>query len=317
MNRRQFVSRVSLGAAAACTPLAHSSLAASASAHVNIRFVGMMTFLERTDRSFLVATPGHHAFHHMTHTPFLMARKGSAVAKALGMVAVPGVIPAAFDTSLIGSNPAEFVFLNLDNTAVDIVSGSEPSVTNDAREMAILNKIAPGKRVRGNVEKWAASTVSLRGGRIEDSSGHPDAGKVWAFGNYKQRLTDAVNFKNTAGATTAIRLTSAVDARTFIAPANESTELWVFSAAQPGEGIGEPTMLEHSEVLFDYLVDATPVVATCPEATGRSVPPTAFPFVNPSSASHGVVASAVEMPPYSEFCYIAAVLQELLGVKKG
>ena len=306
MNRRQFVSRVSLGAAAACTPLAHSSLAAAPSGQVNVRFVGMMTFMERADRSFLVATPGHHAFHHMTHTPFLMARKGSAIAKALGMVAVPGVIPAAFDTSLVGSNPAEFVFLNLDNTAVDIVSGIDPSVINDAHEMALLNQIAPGKRVRGNVEKWAASTISLRGGRIEDSSGHPDAGKVWAFGNYKQRLTDAVNFKNSVGATT-IRLTSAVDVRSFTAPAGEATELWVFSAAEPNGGI-EPTMLEHSEVLFDYLVDAKVIMATCPEATGRKVPDTELPFAKGTSASMGILASRTMSPPLSEFCYIAALL---------
>ena len=39
-------------------------------------------------------------------------------------------------------------------------------------------------------------------------------------------------------------------------------------------------MLEHSEVLFDYLVDATPVVATCPEATGRIAPATELPFAH-------------------------------------
>ena len=308
MNRRQFVSRVSLGAAAACTPLAHSSLAAAPSGQLNVRFVGMMTFMERADRSFLVATPGHHAFHHMTHTPFLMARKGSAIAKALGMSAAPGVIPAAFDTRLIGTRAEEFVYRNLDNTALDIVSGASESVTNEATEMALMNRIAPGKRVRGNVEKWAAATVSLRGGQITNSSGHPDAGKVWAFGAYKQKLTDAVDFHNTSGAATTIRLTGAVDAQSFRAPAGEATDLWVFSAAQPGEGVGEPTMLEHSEVLFDYLVDATPVVATCPEATGRMVPPTTFPFAKPTSASNGIVASEATMPPYSEFCYIAALL---------
>lgn len=307
MNRRQFVSRVSLGAAAACTPLAHASLAAASSGQVNVRFVGMMAFMERADRSFLVATPGQHAFHHMTHMPFLMARKGSAVAQALGMVAVPGVIPAAFDTSLIGSKPSEFVFLNLNNTALDIIAGSETSVSNEAREMAVLNEIAPGKRVRGNVEKWASATISLRGGRIEDSAGHPDAGKVWAFGNYKQRLTDAVNFKNATGAATIIRLTNAVDAVSFTAPAGAATELWVFSAAEPNGGV-EPTQLEHSEVLFDYLVDAKPILATCPEATGRKVPDTQMPFGAGTSASMGLVTGRTMSPPLSEFCFIAALL---------
>lgn len=307
MNRRQFVSRVSLGAAA-CTTIARPSLAATPSGQLNVRFVGMMTFMERADRSFLVATPGQHAFHHLTHTPFLMARKGSAIAKALGMSAAPGVIPAAFDTRLIGTRAEEFVYRNLDNTALDIVSGASESVANEATEMALMSRIAPGKRVRGNVEKWVSATVSLRGGQITNSSGHPDAGKVWAFGSYKQKLTDAVDFHNTSGAATTIRLTSAVEAQSFTALAGEATDLWVFSAAQPGEGVGEPTMLEHSEVLFDYLVDATPVVATCPEATGRMVPPTTFPFAKPTSASNGIVASEATMPPYSEFCFIASIL---------
>ena len=104
-----------------------------------------------------------------------------------------------------------------------------------------------------------------------------------------------------------IRLTSAVDARSFTVPAGETTELWVFSAAEPNGGI-EPTQLEHSEVLFDYLVDATPIVATCPEATGRKVPDTEMPFVTGSSASLGIVASRTMSPPLSEFCFIACIL---------
>ena len=65
--------------------------------------------------------------------------------------------------------------------------------------MAHLHDIAPGKRLRGNVEKWASSTISLRGGKIENSAAHPDAGKVWSFGSYRQRLTDAVNYRNLPG----------------------------------------------------------------------------------------------------------------------
>ena len=128
--------------------------------------------------------------------------------------------------------------------------------------------------------------------------------KVWSFGSYSQRLTDAVNFSN-AGRTTTIRLTSASEARSFTVPAGEASQLWVFSAAQPNGGIGEPTMLEHSEVLFDYLVDAKPLLATCPDATGRKVPDSVLPFVHPTSASNGIVASEAMMPPMSEFCFIA------------
>lgn len=308
MNRRDFVSRVTLGGvAAACTGLDTPAQAAARSAQLNVRFVGMMTFVERADRSFLAATPGHHAFRHMTHTPFLMARAGSAIARALGMIPVAGVVPEAFDTALIGTRPEEFVYRNLDNTNLEVHVGNSDAVQNNAAEMAVFNRIAPGKRVRGNIERWASATISLRGGSIADSAGHPDAHKVWSFGSYSQKLTDAVNFSN-GGTATTIRLTSGPESRSFTVTAGDTSDLWVFSAAQPNGGVGEPTMLEHSEVLFDYLVDARPVMATCPSATGRKVPDTVLPFVNPTSASNGLIASETMMPPLTEFCYIAAIL---------
>jgi len=309
MNRRSFVSRVTLGGvAAACTGFGRPAQAAPAANQVTVRFVGMMTFVERADRSFLVATPGNEARHHMTHTPFLMARKGSAIAAAFDMKPAPGVVPEAFDTALIGSNPSQFVYRNLENTALDIVSGSSDRVDNRADELGLMNRIAPNKRVRGNLEKWASSTISLRGGKIENSAAHPDAHKVWTFGTYQQRLTDAVNFSNTGSVATTIRLTSAADARTFTAPAGEAAELWVISAAQPGEDMGEPTRLEHSQVMFDYLVDASPVIATCPEATGRLVPPTELPYVKPTSASNGIIASPAVVPPWMDICWMGAIL---------
>jgi hypothetical protein len=313
MNRRAFVSRVTLGGvAAACTGFGRPAQAASAATAGTVRFVGMATFVERADRSFLVATPGQHALHHMMHAPFLMARAGSPIARAFDMTPAAGVVPAAFDTALIGSNPRDFVYRNLTNTALDIVSGTGDAVTNHADEMALMNRIAPSKRVRGNIEKWASSTISLRGGRIENSEGHPDAHKVWTFGSYKQRLTDAVNYFGD-GATT-IRLTSAVDAVTFTGDVSGANQLWVISAAIPGEAVGEPTMLEHAEVLFDYLVDATPVVATCPDATGRIAPPTELPFAPPTSASSGIIASSATVPPWLEFCFVASIL---LGTSGG
>ncbi|MBY0493962.1 MAG: hypothetical protein K2Y23_07080 [Cyanobacteria bacterium] len=308
MNRRAFVSRVTLGGvAAACTGFRKPVQAAGAN-QVNVRFVGMMSFVERADRSFLVATPGNEGMHHMTHTPFLMARKGSAIAAAFDMTPAPGVVPEAFDTALIRSNPSQFVYRNLENTALDIVSGAIDKVDNRADELGLMNRIAPNKRVRGNLEKWASSTVSIRGGKIENSAAHPDAHKVWTFGSYSQRLTDAVNFSNVGAVSTSIRLTSAADARTFTAPAGEAVDLWVISAAQPGEDMGEPTTVEHSRVMFDYLVDATPVIATCAEATGRLVPPTELPFVKPTSASNGLVASAAVVPPWNDICWMGAIL---------
>ena len=308
MNRRAFVGRVTIGGvAAACTGFGRPVQAAPSSGQVNIRFIGMMAFVERSDRSFLVATPGED-HHHMAHVPFLMGRAGSPVAKAFGMTPVSGVIPSAFDTELEGTRPADFVYLSLANTTVEIVSGSTDAVANQASEMAQLQSIAPGKRVRGNLEKWASSTVSLRGGRLENSSAHPDAGKIWAFGSYRQRLTDAVNYRNVDGAATTVRLTSGTDVRTVTFGAADAAQLWVISAADPGNRMNNPTKLIHSELLFDYLVDAEPVIAECAEATGREVPPTLIPFVKPTSASLGLIASETTMPPLTDFCFIAALL---------
>lgn len=305
MNRRQFVSRVSLGAAAVCTTFPQPSLAAPGG-RINVRFLGMMTFVERADHSFLVATPGQHAMNHMTHVPFLMARAGSDAAKALGMLSAPGVVPAAFDTELVGTNPGEFVYRNLDNTSIEVIAGNTDAVTNQASQMAQLQKIAPGKRVRGNIERWASTTVALRGGRLENSSGHPDAGRVWSFGNYSQRLTDAVNFRSEEA--TSIRLTSGTDVRSFTVPAGQSADLWVVSAATPDARASNPTRLEHSELFFQFLIDATPVLAACADATGREVPPTELPYVRPTSASLEMAAGGATYPPMTDLCYIAAIL---------
>jgi hypothetical protein len=308
MNRRDFVSRVTLGAAAACTALPRSSEASTVSGQLKMRFVGMMAFIERNDHSFLVATPGQMHIDHMTHVPFLMARAGSPIAKALGMVPARGVVPAAFDTEFEGANPSEYVYRNLSNTSIEVISGGTDMVANDATEMAQLQKIAPGKRLRGNIERWASTTVSLRGGRLENSAAHPDAHKLWSFGAYQQRLTDAVNFRNAENAGTTIRLTSGTDSRTYTIAAGETCELVLISAATPDARMNDPMRLVHSEVVFEYLVDAKPVIAECGEATGREVPSTELPFVTPTSASAGLIAGERAFPPMTDLCFVTAFL---------
>jgi hypothetical protein len=305
MNRRAFVSRVTLGGvAAACTAFSPSE-AAAAAGQFRMRFVGMMGFIGRADRSFLVATPGQLTAH-LTHVPFLMAKAGSPIAKALGMAPARRVIPAAFDTELIGTNPAEFVYRNLANTSIEVISGNSDAVDNRSAEMAQLHKIAPGKRLRGNIERWASTTVSLRGGRIEDSAAHPDAHKVWSFGDYRQRLTDAVNYVNVGSGTT-IRLTSGTDVRSYTVAAGETCDLSMISAASFEHRMTDPMRLVHSKVVFEYLVDAKAVIAECAEATGRDVPPSELPYVVPTSASSGIVASST-FPPFTEFCFVSMIL---------
>ena len=306
MKRRDFVGRVVLGGAVACTNLGGSAYAAPVSSAFKFRFVGLMGFVERKDRSFLVATPGD-SHHHATHIPFLMARKSSPFAKAFGMVPVSGVVPAAFDTELDGTQPSDFVYRSLENTSLEVISGSTDRVVNEATQMAHLHDLAPGKRLRGNLEKWATSTVALRGGKIENSSAHPDAGKLWSFGSYQQRLTDAVNYRNLPGTSTTIRLTSGTDVQNVTIDAQES-ELWMISSAAMDARMNDPMMLVHSEMLFNFLVDAKPVLARCADATGREVPATALPFVKPTSASAGLIASGAAMPPYTDLCFICDIL---------
>jgi hypothetical protein len=308
VNRRVFVGRVTLGAAALCTANASRSAAASAGG-LNLHFVGMMGFVGRNDGSFLVATPGPQAHGGFLHRPFLMARRGSHAAAALDMRPAFGVNPSAFDMRLSNERPRDFVYRCLENTSLDIVSGSTTAVTKTSTQMAQMAKIAPGKRVRGDIERWSPTTVSLRGGRLADSAAHPDAGKTWSFGEFRQRLTDAVDFTGSPG--TAVRLTSGSEARAFEANASEAAELWLVSAALPREGSNNPRVLEHSHVVFDYLVGAQPIIAECPEATGREVPETELPCVHPSSASLGFAAAETRFPPWSDLCYPLELLMSI------
>jgi hypothetical protein len=306
MNRRDFVSRVVLGGAAvACTHLPTSVHAAPATGPFKLRFVGMMGFVERQDRSFLVATPGHH--HHMTHIPFLMARKGSPFATAFEMTPAPRVVPAAFDMELSGV-AGEFVYRSLNNTSIEVVSGTADRVVNEATQMAHLGSIAPGKRLRGNLERWATATISLRGGRLENSAAHPDAGKLWSFDHHTQPLTDAVNYHNLAGTPSTIRLTSGAKVQSLTIDAGQPAELWMISSAAMSSRMNDPMMLIHSQLMFDFLVDANPILATCSTATGREVPATELPFVAPTSAGMGLIASAAVAPPLVEMCYICDIL---------
>ena len=123
-----------------------------------------------------------------------------------------------------------------------------------------------------------------------------------------------MNFNNLPGDSSTIRLTSATEARSYKLAPGERLDLWMFSAATMGARGGDPTKLRHSELLFDYLVDAKPVLAECANATGRVVPSTEVPFVRASSSSLGLVASESMFPPETEFCFLAAYLLDLLGV---
>jgi hypothetical protein len=265
---------------------------------LKIKFVGMMGYISRSDGSMLVAMPGHHPSGHYGHVPFLMARAGSAVATALGMTAMPGVQPGAFDVDLVNATAGSFVYRCLDGTDIDIDSDGTGAVINNATQLAQMTTIAKGKRLRNDLRRWSAATLTLRGGRLDNSAAHPDAGKIWTFGSHRQPLTDATLF-TTNSAT--VRLSAGARVLSYTAGAAETAELWVVSSTGPRTDIPDPKRLEHGAILFAYFADAEPVVATCEEAEGRITLATEIPCGSGTATTSRVAGT--ELPPYAELCY--------------
>jgi hypothetical protein len=305
MHRRRFLTHVPAGIAAACVTPTLASAAPRTAAGLTIRFVGMMGLVERSDGSMLAALPSSDTHHELAHRPFLMARAGSRVAAALGLRPVPGVVPSAFDMRLEGALPDSFVFRCLGNSRIDVRAGDGP-VHNRAAQPAQMARIVRGARVRGDLERWASSVVSLEGGELIDAAAHPDAGRVWSFGTYRQRLTDAVDYASTGPVE--LRLTQGADVTRYIPAAEAGEELWVVSAATARKPAGAPTRLEHSRAAFEFLAEGDPVIAECPEASGREVPVSEIPCDRGASASATAGAAARRFPPYTELCYIIIIL---------
>ena len=236
MNRRAFVSRVTLGGvAAACTGFGRPAQAAPASKQVNVRFVGMMTFVERADRSFLVATPGrHHAPHDARAVPDgtrgLADREGVRAWRRSPASSRRRSTPRSRARS-----PADFVYRNLEqHRARDHVriggrgrqrsqrDGAVATASRRASACAATSRSGPRQRSR----------CVAAGSKTRRPSGCRQGVVVR---NYQQRLTDAVNYRNIDGATTTIRLTQRTDVRSVTIGAERSRELWVISAARSGQ----------------------------------------------------------------------------------
>jgi len=302
MDRRQFLSHVACGFAATGAGLQAQP---SSGSPLTVRFVGMMALVGRSDGSYLIAAPGPlDAGGPILHRPFLMARRGSRIAVALGLRPAADVVPGAFDMRLRHAFPGSFVYRCLENTRLDITDRTGPSVQTTAQQPAQLHRIVPGARVRGDIERWASSLVSVRGGVMVDAAAHPDAGKVWRFGRHQQRLTDAVDV--TFGAGAEVRLTWGAEARTHVSESG-AEELWVVSAAVAAAAV-PPTHLAHSDVAFRFLAEPVTLVAECPDAVGREVPPTALPCNAGTSASASGVAGGALFPPYTQLCYLIEIL---------
>lgn len=295
MNRRRFLGQVVLGSTAAS--LVHRPLTARTAGGLRIKFVGMMGYVTRSDQSLLIALPGESLMGQYTHVPFLMARAGSAVAKGLGLTAMPGVVAGAFDMELADAPADAFVFRCIDGADLEVTSPYRSrKVDNRATQLAQMQAIVPGKRLRSNLRRWAQATVSIEGGILENSAAHPDAGKVWSFGDYKQQLTDATIY-SIASAT--IRLTVGSRVLSFVAD-TDIADLWVVSSAGPRTDVPNPKRLEHSHLLFEYFADAAPVTATCEEAEGRITLATELPCASTVASTTGHAARMA--PPFTDLC---------------
>jgi hypothetical protein len=257
----------------------------------------MMGYISRTDGSMLVALPGRDPMGHYAHVPFLMARTGSVIANALEMTSMPAVVAGAFDNRLADAPAGAFVFRCLEGCDIEVDGGAE-SVDNRATQLAHMYAIARGKRLRSDIRRWSNATVTLRGGRLENSAAHPDAGKVWSFGAHRQALTDATIY-SAAGAT--LRLTAGNVVSTLVDNGADGGELWVVSSAGPRTDAPDPKRLEHGAILFQYFADAEPVTATCEEAEGRLTVASDLPCSGTfASRRVGAVAAA---PPHVDLCY--------------
>ncbi len=299
MNRRHFLGQVVLGSAAVST-LGRSTVVARQTTGLAVKFVGMMGYIARTDGSIFVALPGHHPMGHYAHVPFLMARTGSAIASALGMTAMPGVVPGAFDDRLVDAPAGSFMFRCLEGCDIEIDTATGVgAVANRATHLAQMYTITGGKRLRNDVRRWAPATVTLRGGRLDNSAAHPDAGKIWSFGLHQQPLTDATVY-TTAEATLRLAIGSSV--QTFDSAGAGGGELWVVSSAGPRSDAPNPKRLEHGAILFQYFADAEAITATCEEAEGRLTQASDLPCSVSSASTRGGVFARTA-PPYSDLCY--------------
>lgn len=296
MDRRKFLGQVLLGSAAitAASGRLHGRQPAGG---LVLHGVGMMGYVTRSDGSVLIAMPGAHPMGHHPHTPFLMAPSGSAVAAALGLTPMPGVVAGAFDARLANTAPDAFVFRCLEGSELEVISGSA-RVDNQADQLAQMPLIAPGRRLRQDLRRWASANVLLQGGRLDNDAAHPDAGKVWSFGAYQQRLTDATRY---SAATATLRLSSGRDVLIYDADSGHSAELWVVSAAGPRTAAADPKRLTHGAALFQFFADGEPIVATCDEAEGRITVPSDLPCA--TGVASADMRAAAAAPPFADLCY--------------
>jgi hypothetical protein len=297
VDRRLFLGKVVLGSTILSSLSPRVTRAEQATGTLKIKFVGMMGYITRSDRTIMVATPGHHPMGHYPHVSFLMARTGTPIAQSLGLTSMPTVVAGAFDDTLANEPSGAFVYRCLDGCDLDVDGGTVP-VVNRATQLAQMYTLRRGKRLRNDIRRWSPATALLRGGRLDNSSAHPDAGKLWSFGTHQQPLTDATLYSAPGGT---IRLSAGASVLTHSPSPGETAELWVVSSAGPRTDVVDPKRLPHVELLFRFFADAEPIIPTCAEAEGRITLATDLPCAAGASASRIVRGNGM-MPPHFDLC---------------
>ena len=203
MNRRDFVSRVALGgAAAACTSLARLGACGAGFRSLQVP-VHRHDGIRRTQGSLV---PGRHpgpARHHHMHPHAISdgQRKSSPLAKALGMVPAPGVVPAAFDTELEGTRPGGLRVPHRSRTRRSRWSRARPTRGERSHSDGALAEHR--SRQAGPRQHREMGVVDDLAARRPDREFRRPSGRRQSCGRsaaYSQRLTDAVNYRTADGA---------------------------------------------------------------------------------------------------------------------
>ena len=244
----------------------------------------------------------------MTHVPFLMARAGSADRQgprddARARRRSGGL---RHDADRHAGPMSSSIATSTTPRSRSSRARSTRSSTRRPRWRR-CTKIAPGKRVRGNIEKWASATVSLRGGRIENSAGASRRRQ----GVVVRRLPAAPDrrrqLQRRRGGATTIRLTSANDARSFTVAGGCSAETLGDSAPRHRRSRRQPDDARAQRAVV-RLSRWTPRRSwrRVPTRPGGSAGDGAARMCSPTSASLRDSGRRKRVSAMTDLCFIAA-----------
>ena len=213
MNRRDFVSRVTLGgAAAACTAFGTSAYAAPAASVLQVP-LHRLDGIRRTEGS---VVPGRHARSVASpRDPCAVSHGAQGLRRSprrSGWCPCAGVIPAAFDTELVGTQSGGLRV----SLAAEHLDRGDLGHDRSRRERGhadgapgTASRRASGCAATSRSGRRRRSRCAAAGSRTRPPIRTPARrGRSAAI---SQQLTDAVNYRNLPGASTTIRLTSGAD----------------------------------------------------------------------------------------------------------